>query len=73
LYLKYFIFIIKFFSFFRYIYGGVISLNEQEPSEILKILIAANQLILQELIDYLQEYLIENKSEWMEQYFEYIY
>ncbi|GET64899.1 hypothetical protein GLOIN_2v1779084 [Rhizophagus irregularis DAOM 181602=DAOM 197198] len=57
----------------KYIYGGVISLNEQEPSEILKILIAANQLILQELIDYLQEYLIENKSEWMEQYFEYIY
>ncbi|EXX68517.1 uncharacterized protein OCT59_029156 [Rhizophagus irregularis] len=57
----------------RYIYGGIISLNEQEPSEILKVLVAADQLFLKELIDYLQKYLIENKSEWMEQYFEHIY
>ncbi|CAB4436721.1 unnamed protein product [Rhizophagus irregularis] len=57
----------------NYIYGGVILLNEQEPSEILKILVAADQLLLQELIDYLQTYLIENKSEWMEQYFELIH
>ncbi|GES90296.1 hypothetical protein GLOIN_2v1779084 [Rhizophagus clarus] len=57
----------------RYIYGGIISLNEQEPSEILRILVAADKLHLQELIDYLQKYLIENKSEWMEQYFELIY
>ncbi|RGB28645.1 hypothetical protein C1646_767563 [Rhizophagus diaphanus] len=52
---------------------GFISLNEQEPSEILKVLVAADQLLLQKLIDYLQTYLIENKSEWMEQYFELIY
>ncbi|GBB90174.1 hypothetical protein RclHR1_17050002 [Rhizophagus clarus] len=57
----------------NYIYGGVISLNKQEPSEILKILAAADQLLLQELIDYLQSYLIKNKSEWMEQYFELVY
>ncbi|UZO08914.1 uncharacterized protein OCT59_029157 [Rhizophagus irregularis] len=57
----------------KYIYGGIISLNEQEPSEILKVLVAADQLFLQELIDYLQKYLIENKSEWMEQCFEHIY
>ncbi|GBC03054.1 hypothetical protein RclHR1_04970008 [Rhizophagus clarus] len=57
----------------KYIYGGIISLNEQEPSETLKILVAADQLLLQELTDYLQRYLIENKSEWMEQYFELIY
>ncbi|PKY30725.1 BTB-domain-containing protein [Rhizophagus irregularis] len=53
----------------KYIYGGFISLNEQEPSEILKVLVAADQLLLQELINYLQTYLIENKSEWMEQCF----
>ncbi|GBC40642.2 BTB/POZ protein [Rhizophagus irregularis DAOM 181602=DAOM 197198] len=47
----------------KYIYGGFISLNEQEPSEILKVLAAADQLLLQELVDYLQTYLIENKSE----------
>ncbi|GES90291.1 hypothetical protein GLOIN_2v1877169 [Rhizophagus clarus] len=67
------IFILNVLSF-RYIYGGFISLDEQEPLEILKLLVAADQLLLQELIiDYLQEYLIENKSEWMEQYFELVY
>ncbi|GES90294.1 BTB/POZ protein [Rhizophagus clarus] len=57
----------------KYLYGGIISLNDQEPLEILNVLVAADQLLLQELIDYLQEYLIENKSEWMQQYFELIY
>ncbi|PKY21652.1 hypothetical protein RhiirB3_501014, partial [Rhizophagus irregularis] len=55
---------------FRYIYGGILSLNEQDTSDILKILAAADELCLQELIDYLQGYLIENKSEWIEQNFE---
>jgi hypothetical protein len=32
-------------------------------------LVAADELLLQELIDYLQGYLIENKSEWIEQHF----
>ncbi|CAB4438889.1 unnamed protein product [Rhizophagus irregularis] len=54
----------------KYIYGGIISLNEQEPSETLKILAAADKFHLQELVDYLQKYLIENKIEWMEQHFE---
>ncbi|CAB4412223.1 unnamed protein product [Rhizophagus irregularis] len=56
----------------RYIYGGILSLNGQETSEIFKILLAADELLLQELINYLQKYLIENKSEWME-HFELIY
>jgi len=34
--------------------------------------LAADEL-LQELVDYLQKYLIENKSEWMEQHFEFIH
>ncbi|GBC02828.1 hypothetical protein RclHR1_04840011 [Rhizophagus clarus] len=54
----------------KYIYGGIISLDEQEPSKILETLVAADELLLQELIDYLQEYFIENKSEWIEQNFE---
>ena len=36
-------------------------------------LIAANELLLQELVDYLQKYLIENQSKWMEQHFELTY
>ncbi|CAB4438886.1 unnamed protein product [Rhizophagus irregularis] len=57
----------------KFIYGGIISLNEQEPSETLKILSAADELHLQELVDYLQKYLIENKIEWMEQHFGLVY
>ena len=45
-------------------------MNEQDTSEFLKVLTAADVLCLQELIDYLQKYLIESKSEWMEQHFE---
>ena len=33
-------------------------------------MVAADELYLQELVDYLQEYLIENKSKWIEQNFE---
>jgi len=36
-------------------------------------LTAADKLLLQKLVDYLQKYLIENKSEWMEQHFELTY
>src|SRR5436190_20420776 len=53
----------------RYIYGGILSLNEQDTSEFLKVLVAADVLCLQEIIDYLQKYLIESKSEWMEEHF----
>jgi hypothetical protein len=48
-------------------------LNEQNTSEILKLLLAADVLLLQELVDYLQKYLIENKPEWMAQNFELIH
>ena len=34
------------------------------------VILGADMLRLQELIDYLQKYLIENKSEWMEENFE---
>ena len=48
-------------------------MNEQETSDILKILVAADELLLQEIVDYLQRYLIENKSEWIEQHFELVH
>jgi hypothetical protein len=35
--------------------------------------LAADELLLQELVDYLQKYLIENNYEWMEQHFELIH
>ena len=57
----------------RYIYGGILSLNEKDTLEFLKVLEAAVVLCLQELIDYLQSYLIENNPEWMENHYELIH
>ncbi|GES90302.1 BTB/POZ protein [Rhizophagus clarus] len=36
----------------KYIYGGIISLNEQEPLEALEVLAAADQLYFQEVDEY---------------------
>ncbi|GBB83643.1 hypothetical protein RclHR1_10340006 [Rhizophagus clarus] len=57
----------------RYIYGGRLSLEEYDTSDIIKILIASSELNLQELITNLQSFLIENKKNWMEQNFNLIY
>ncbi|PKY14656.1 POZ domain-containing protein, partial [Rhizophagus irregularis] len=53
----------------RYIYGGKISLNDYDNSDIIKVLVAANELNLQELVIYLQSFLIKNKKTWMEENF----
>ena len=58
---------------YRYIYGGILSINEQNTSEILKVLVAADNLLLHELIDCIQTYLIKNKAFWLEQYFELVH
>ena len=57
------------YYYFRYIYGGKLSLETCETLDIIKILEAANELGLQELMTYLQTYLIESKMNWMEQNF----
>ncbi|GBC23803.2 BTB/POZ protein [Rhizophagus irregularis DAOM 181602=DAOM 197198] len=57
----------------RYIYGGKLSLEEYEVSDIIKILITANELSLQELFPYLEVFLIKRKADWMEQNFDFIY
>jgi hypothetical protein len=48
-------------------------LAEYDTLDIINILVAANELSLQELISYLQSFLIENKINWMEQNFNLIY
>ena len=48
-------------------------MEECDISDIIKILVAANELSLQELVVYLQSFLIENKGNWMEQNFNLIY
>ena len=60
--------------FFRYIYGGRISLEKlDDTSDIVKILVSAGELSLQELITFIQSFLIENKANWMEQNFNLVY
>ena len=49
------------------------SLEEYEISDIIKMLVAANELSLQELVVYLQSFLVDNKGSWMEQNFNLIY
>ncbi|RIA87325.1 hypothetical protein C1645_878102 [Glomus cerebriforme] len=57
----------------RYIYGGKLSLEEYDITDIIKILITANELNLQELISYLELFLIKNKTNWIDQNFDLIY
>ncbi|GES83726.1 carbohydrate-binding module family 13 protein [Rhizophagus clarus] len=57
----------------RYIYGGKLSLEEYDDLDIFNILVAANELSLQELIPHLQSFLIENKMNWMKQNFNLVY
>ncbi|RIA93166.1 hypothetical protein C1645_874226 [Glomus cerebriforme] len=57
----------------RYIYGGRLSLEEYDISDIVKILDAASKLSLQELINYIQSYLVEKKANLLEQNFNFIY
>ncbi|GET03255.1 carbohydrate-binding module family 13 protein [Rhizophagus clarus] len=48
----------------RYIYGGRLSLEEYDASDIIKILVASRELSLKELVIHLQSFLIENKKTW---------
>ncbi|GES96415.1 BTB/POZ protein [Rhizophagus clarus] len=57
----------------RYIYGGKLSLEDYDNLDIIKILIASNELNLQELVTYIQSFMIKNKADWMEQNFNLIY
>ncbi|UZO06932.1 uncharacterized protein OCT59_027237 [Rhizophagus irregularis] len=57
----------------RYIYGGRISLEEYDTSDIINVLLAASELGLQELIVDIQSFLVETKADWMESNFNLIY
>ncbi|CAB4405355.1 unnamed protein product [Rhizophagus irregularis] len=50
----------------RYIYNGTIELEDQELSNILDLLCAADELMIDELLDYVQTYLIQNKLRWID-------
>src|ERR1051325_2267094 len=62
-----------FLFYCRYIYGGNLSLEEHDISDIVKILITASELSFQDLVTHLQSFLIKQKANWIEQNFSLIY
>ncbi|RHZ75748.1 hypothetical protein Glove_209g56 [Diversispora epigaea] len=54
----------------KYIYNGTISLDDKNASEIFKTLSAADKLCLNELVIYLQKYLLDHHIEWLRRHFD---
>ncbi|RHZ60860.1 hypothetical protein Glove_350g177 [Diversispora epigaea] len=57
----------------KYIYGGIISLEKLENSTIFDLVIASNELELDELVKHLQTYLVNNGAPWLRLKFAQIY
>lgn len=53
----------------RYIYGGFICLEDLEPSVILQTICIAEEFGLEELVIYIENYLLENQVGWLHQNF----
>src|SRR6185369_1047464 len=62
-----------FYIFKRYMYNGIININNLDANEILELLEACDELDFNELIDDLQNYLINEKNEWLHQNLIYVY
>jgi hypothetical protein len=55
------------YNIFRFIYCGNIELQNLQGPDVLKLLIAVDELNIQPLISHIQEYLIENQTEFLRQ------
>ncbi|GBC01607.1 hypothetical protein RclHR1_04260007 [Rhizophagus clarus] len=53
----------------KYIYTGELNLTNQSGEDIFKLLIASDELSLEELFEHIQEYLIEKKANWIHENF----
>jgi hypothetical protein len=47
-------------------YTGILDLREKAGTDILELLVASDELLMKELITFVQKYLIENQSEWLQ-------
>ncbi|CAG8828806.1 44910_t:CDS:2, partial [Gigaspora margarita] len=50
-----------------FLYCGIVDLNSQKDEIILELLVAADELIIKKLIDFIQEFLIENSCKFLQQ------
>ncbi|EXX52855.1 hypothetical protein RirG_249360 [Rhizophagus irregularis DAOM 197198w] len=53
----------------RYIYTGELNLEEQLSEDIFRLLIASDELLFEELISFLQEYILEQRQNWVDKEF----
>src|SRR6266480_7172187 len=54
-----------FFLTLRYLYSGIIELFQLEASELIPLLIAADELALDRIVNYIQEYLIKHHEKYL--------
>src|ERR1051325_11543022 len=62
-----------FFGGFRYIYGGILDVDLQDPELILDVLIAADELYFVEVLDYLQDLFLKQTQNSVQRYFSHFY
>src|ERR1043165_5305820 len=52
--------------FLRYIYTGELDLTKQSGEEILELLVSLDELLVEELLEHVQDYLIEKQTTWVQ-------
>ncbi|RHZ70948.1 hypothetical protein Glove_264g10 [Diversispora epigaea] len=57
----------------KYIYGGIVNLENVETRFIFDLMLAANEFELDELTNKLETFLIDTKTSWLKTHFSYIY
>ena len=60
---------LKKFSLKRYIYTGELDLTKHQGENILELLIASDELLLEELFNDVQKYLVEEQKVWVQENF----
>ncbi|RIB01470.1 hypothetical protein C2G38_2230702 [Gigaspora rosea] len=53
----------------RFMYTGVVSLEKQSGRDMLSLMVAADELLLEELVIYVQDYLVTDQCSWVQQNF----
>ncbi|RHZ75080.1 hypothetical protein Glove_217g276 [Diversispora epigaea] len=58
---------------YKYIYGGIIDIENMDTKTMFKLMIAANELEFEELSVELENHLIESKASWLRTHFTFVY
>ena len=61
------------FIFHRYIYGGIVNLENVETRFIFDLMLAANEFELEKLTNELEIHLIDTKASWLKTHFSLVY